>query len=629
MSARPVQRRLAAILVADVVNYSRMMGRDEVSTLRRLQGVLREVINPCIAARSGRVVKTTGDGVLAEFASAVEAVAAAVDIQRLLGKRDVEPASGSAVVLRIGINLGDIIIEGDDVFGDGVNIAARLEAMCQPGGLCISAAIRDQVHDKLPLDFADLGEHSLKNIARPVWIFALTQEGIATIPALPPGVRRARPPKPGTTQRGRVGMLVLAMSVAAAAIAGSVVWQVRPWQSQPRTTPTGRRLAIAVLPFRTPDSDAANGYLEDGLTVDIISALGRFHDLTVISPASVMPYKGKPATPSELGRDLKVGYVVEGSVRRFPDQVRISIGLTDTTTGRLLWSENYNEAPQNITVLQDQITRRIAGTLELRVSSVELANVRTKPPNDLEAYQLVLRARDLIQRETRTANVQARALLQQAIARDPGYAPAYTYLAESYLYAGNLGWTPDVGEVFARAVTLARKAIELDDLDAGGHDMLGVALNFLGDNDRALAELNRAITLNASDAVGYSALLLVLVSRGDLTAALAAGETLSQIQPRLPVVDGFHLGLAYLLSNRPKDALWVLEPAHERNRSNPFVNAVMAATYAELGRKTEAAERSASVLQTSPGFSAASFGSLLHDPAQRAHLMTLLTQAGL
>ncbi len=623
MSSTPVQRRLAAILAADVVEYSRMMGRDEVGTLRRLQAVRREVIDPCLAARNGRVVKTTGDGTLAEFASAVEAVAAAVDIQRRLGASAAAAASEAPIVLRIGINLGDILIEDGDVFGDGVNIAARLEAVCQPGGVCVSAAVRDQVRDKLPLEFADLGEHSMKNIARPMRMFALTAEMIVAAGALPTAAPARRPRRRGS----RLGVLVLAGAIGVAAVGAGVAWQGR--SSPPRVVAAERQAAIAVLPFRSRDGDGAHDYLEDGLTEDIIAALGRFRDLRVISPASVRAYKGKPATPGELGRDLKVGYVVEGSVRRSPEQVRITIGLTDTATAALLWSETYDEAPQNILALQDQIVRRIAGTLDLRVSNIELGNVRAKPPADLAAYDLVLRARDLILRETRTTNIEARALLQQAIDRDPHYAPAYVSLADTYLYAGTLGWTPDVGEVFLRAEALARKAIELDDLNPGGHDDLGVLATYFGDYDRALNELQRAIALNPSDADGYSALVAVQLWRGDLPAALAAGETLTQIQPVLQVADGFHLGLVYLLAHRPADALRVLGQANGLNPNNPFVNAVMAATYAELGRRSEATERTAAVRKVDPGFSTATFGSLLRDTAQRERLAALLTQAGL
>src|SRR5438477_4100550 len=311
---RPVERRLAAILAADVVGCSRMMGADEVGTLRRLRAYRGDLIDPAIAARRGRIVKTTGDGLLVEFPSAVDAVACAITAQRALALRNEGEVEGQRLVFRIGINVGDIIIEANDIFGDGVNVAARLETLAQPGGVCMSRAVRDQVRDKLPVPFDDLGEQVVKNIARPVRAFGLSPEAIAAAPDLAASAAAAPP------GRGRV-WLAAGFAALLVAAGGSAWWLARapsvPHASEPgppASVPVaGARAAIAVLPFASFGADGGGDYFADGLTEDIIAALGRFRDLSVIARAAVFAYKGKTPSPAEVGRDLKVGYVVDGS----------------------------------------------------------------------------------------------------------------------------------------------------------------------------------------------------------------------------------------------------------------------------------------------------------------------------
>ncbi|HEV8677864.1 MAG TPA: adenylate/guanylate cyclase domain-containing protein, partial [Stellaceae bacterium] len=312
MSEAPVERRLAAILAADVVGYSRLMGADELGTLRALRACRRELVDPAIAARHGRIVKTTGDGLLAEFASAVDAVTCAIAMQRGAARRNKGVADDKRLVFRVGINLGDIIHEANDIFGDGVNVAARLETLCEPGGICISRAVRDQVRDKLPVAFADLGEQTVKNIARPVRAFGLTAEAIAAAPELAPG--STAPPR----RRIRTW---LAAAVAAIVLAGGIGaagwWWAPPRPAPPapaidagKPTPAPARASIMVLPFAEPGGETGGDYFADGLTEDIIAALGRFRELSVMSRAAAFAYKGKSPTPAEVGRDIGVRYVV-------------------------------------------------------------------------------------------------------------------------------------------------------------------------------------------------------------------------------------------------------------------------------------------------------------------------------
>jgi len=628
---RAVERRLAAILAADVVGYSRLMGADEISTLRALSTHRRELIDPTIAAHRGRIVKTTGDGLLVEFPSAVEAVACAIVVQRGVALRNETVAEEKRLTWRIGINVGDIIGEAGDIFGDGVNVAARLEGLSKPGGLCISRAVRDQVRDKLPVIFDDLGEQQVKNIARPVRAFGLTSTAIAALPDLASNGPTA------PSGRGRLWMIAALAAVMLAA-GGAVWWTVRGLPSaSPTTEPTDRtsapinaaRASIAVLPLEALGAEGGSDYFADGLTGEIIAALGRFRDLSVMSLGAVFGYKGKHPQPAEVGHDLKVRYVVEGFVRRGPERIRVSLSLTDTNRNAVLWSEKYEAEPKDIFAVQDDITRRISGALALRVTGLELARSAAKPPNNLEAYDLVLRGRALLSRVTRSTNAQARDFFERAIALDPNYAPAYVGLGLVNLLASNAGWTEDPVEARERAEKLAQKAIALDDLSSSAHALLGgVAVHF-GDYDHALDELKRAIDLNGSDAQSYGGLVTVLLYTGDPAGAIAAGETLTQFQPELPDGTALHLGMAYVLADRGADAIRILEPVVGRNPRDLYASVMLAVAYAAVGRQQQADELAKTVRQRFPTFSRDGFGSALRDPGLRAKLDHALASAGL
>jgi len=618
-------------MAADVVGYSRLMGADEIGTLRALSAHRRELIDPTIAARHGRIVKTTGDGVLVEFPSAVEAVACAISVQQGIALRNAGVAEDKRLIFRVGINVGDIISEAGDIFGDGVNVAARLESLCEPGGLCISRAVRDQVRDKLPVTFDDLGEQQVKNIARPVRAFGLTAEAIAATPELSPQTLTA----PG----GRSRPWVIAVLVAVILAAGGATWWIvraPPVVTQPSgptaisPLPIGAaRASIAVLPLEALGAEGGSDYFADGLTEDIISALGRFRELSVMSLGAVFAYKGKHPSPMEVGRDLKVRYVVDGSIRRAPERIRVAVSLTDTDRSAVLWSEKYDAEPKDIFAVQDQITRRISGALALQVTGLELARSATKPPNNLEAYDLVLRGRGLLSSLTRSANAQARALFERAIALDPNYAPAYVGLGQVDMRAANQGWTQDPGEALERAEKLAQKAITLDDLSSNAHALLGDAAVQFGDFDRALGELKRAIDLNGSDAESYDHLVAVLLYRGDTAGAIAAGELVAQFQPELPDGTAFNLGIAYILADRGADAVRILERAIDRNPGLLVTNVMLAAAYAAAGREQEAGRQAERVHQRFPTFSRDRFGSAFRDPTLRAKLNQALEKAGL
>jgi adenylate cyclase len=565
------------------------------------------------------------------MARAVDAVACAMTAQRALALRNEREAEEQRLVFRIGINVGDIIIEANDIFGDGVNVAARLETLSQPGGLCISRAVRDQVRDKLPVQFDDLGEQVVKNIARPVRAFGLTPQAIAAAPDLAPGVAAA------PTGRRHVWIAAALVALLVAAAGGGAWWLAHGPSSVPHAAApgppapvpeAGARASIAVLPFAALTAEGGGDYFADGLTEDVIAALGRFRDLSVIARAAVFAYKGKNPTPAEVGRDLKVSYVIEGSVRRTAERIRVSVSLTDAARSAVLWSDKYDVEPKDIFSVQDQITRRVSGALAVRVTSLELARSAAKPPNNLEAYDLVLRGRDLLTRLTRPANAEARSLFERAIELDPNYAPAYVGLGHVNLNAVSYGWTPDPGEALGRAETLARKAIGLDDMSPAAHALLGSAAVRFGDYDRALDELKRAIELNASDADGYRGLLQVLLWRSDIEGAIVAAELLGQFQPNISGGDAFYLGTAYVLADRGADAVRILEPAVERSPGALFGNVMLVAAYVAAGRQQEAERQAENVHRRFPNLSN-QFGGLLRDPNQREKLGAMLKKAGL
>ncbi len=659
MAEKPVERRLAAILAADIAGYSALMGADEARTVRDLKGH-QAVVLPMIGEFAGRIIDTAGDGVLAEFASVVNAVKCAVAIQSKMAERNAAIEPKSRMQFRIGVNMGDVIYDETRIYGDGINVAARLEGIAEPGGICLSATAFEHIQDKVDVAVADLGEQQLKNIVRPVRVYRVTlNRSAAKSEPAAPGVQqvknigkpvrvfglapkaiaaalglalgRATPAKP----RNRAllaGALVLVMVFAGAAAWWTMrqaAYHASQTVSAPLSSATDLRPSIAVLPLVSLADVAKDDYFADGLTEDIISALGRFSEFVVRSRNAVFSYKGKTPRPEQVGRELDVGYIVEGSIRRSPERIRISIRLTDAARGALLWSEQYDAEPMEIFSVQDDITRRIAGTLATRLTSLELAKAATKPPSSMETYDLVLRGRELFARVNRSANSQARALFQRAIALDPAYAPAYVGLGQVELNGVTEGWTADPEAALQRAEDLGQKAIAIDSTSARAHVLLGQTYIRYADYDRALDEMRRAIELNSSDPDAYAGLATALLWAGDVDASVKAFEMAGRYQANLTVTDSLTFGLAYLLADRNADAIRTLERALERNKTHVSTNAILAAAYAQAGRQADAARQAATVRALSPHFKNIEFGSLLRRPELRAKLTAALEEAGL
>lgn len=402
----------------------------------------------------------------------------------------------------------------------------------------------------------------------------------------------------------------------------------------PRGAETAREIAaerasIAVLPLVSLSDPARDDYFADGLTEDIISALGRFSEIAVRSRGAVLPYKGKTTRPEEVGRDLAVRYVLEGSVRRSAERIRISVQLTDTSRAALLWSLQYDTEPKEIFSVQDDMARRIAGTLAVRLSDLELAKAASKPPSSLEAYDLVLRGRDALSRVTRTANSHARSMFESAIALDANYVPAIVSLGMVDLNAVRYGWTADPVEALQRAEQLGRKAIAINESSAAAHALLGQVYIRRGDLDRALDEMKRALALNPSDSESYAGVGNALLLLGDVDRAIEAIETAIQFHPNISATDYFRLGMAYLLAGRNADAIRILERAVVRNENNVFINAMLAAAYAEADRQDDAFRRATTVRQLSPVFASAEIGSLFRNPDHREKILAALRKARL
>jgi len=480
----------------------------------------------------------------------------------------------------------------------------------------------------------DSEQRIIKTVPRRGYLFAAEVSSSAMLkePGAAPADRRGSPWRAKLWLAAAAALVILALLVGRQLIddsrapGGTVAGLNR---TTGRSEIAAQRQSVAVLPLVSLADPPRDDYFVDGLTEDIISALGRFPEISVRSRNAVFPYKGKIPRPDEVGRDLDVRYVVEGSVRRSAERIRVSIQLTDTSSRVLLWSQQYDTEPKDIFAVQDDITRRIAGTLAVRLNTLELAKAASKPPSSLETYDLVLRGRDLLSRATRTANSQARSMFESAIALDPNYVPAIVGLGLLDLNAVRYGWTADPLEALQRAERLGHKAIAIDESSPGAHALLGRVYIRHGDLDRALDEMKRALALNPSDPDSYAGLGNALLLLGDIDGAVKAIETAVQLHPSISATDYFRLGMAYILAGRNADAIRTLEHALVRDENNVFINAMLAGAYAEAERQEDAARRASAVRQLSPVFTSAEFGSLFRNPDHREKILAALRKAGL
>jgi adenylate cyclase len=580
------ERRLAAVLAADMVGYSRLMEADETGTLARLKTHRIELVDPAIAKNRGRIIKTTGDGMLVEFHSVADAVLCAAEIQRRMARRNADVSPARWMQFRIGINLGDVIVEENDIFGDGVNVAARLEMPAEPGGICVSGAVRDQVGDRLDdIAFEDLGDQIVKNIARPIRVFRVRLEPNAT--TAPEGAKDA-------------------------AVATTIA----------------KKPSIAVLPLVNMSGDPEQEFFADGLTEDIITELSRFRELLVISRNSTFVHKGKAVKVQEVAREFGVDYVLEGSVRKAGDRIRVTVQLIDAETDRHIWAERYDRQLEDIFAIQDEMTRAIVATLPGRVEAATHDRAKRKPTDNMAAYECVLAAKVLHHRSTREDNAEAQRLLNRALALDPNYAHAHAWkacvLGQTWVY----DWCADREVTFQQVAAELEITLALDDNDSDVHRILA-ALNLnRDDHDKAAYHQERALALNPN----YD---LVVVQQGELLTWLGRpGEGIDWIKkamrlnPYHPERFWNHLGRACYCAEKYAEAA---EAFSRITRPDHTHHAFLAATFARMGNAVAATAHAAEVLKREPKFSVAVYLATQHykrEVDRRRHEAGLLS-AGL
>jgi TolB-like protein/class 3 adenylate cyclase len=582
-----MERRLAAILAADMVGYSRLMSADEAGTLTRQQAILAEVIEPGIAEYRGRIVKTTGDGLLAEFPSVVDALRCAVNVQLAAAEREVERHAETRIAYRVGINLGDIIGEGDDIFGEGVNIAARLEGLAEPGGICVSRTVFNQVKGKVASGFEDLGEHQVKNIPEPLRVYRVQMEP------------EAAGAVPGKAQRPAAWKWIGAAGVAAvlAAATGLGLWfepwreRVEPASVEKMAFPLPDKPSIAVLPFVNLSDDSEQEYFADGMTEDLITDLSKISGLFVIARNSTFVYKGRSVPVRHVSEDLGVRYGLEGSVRRAGDTVRINAQLIDATTGGHLWAERYDGGLSDVFGLQDTITRKIVAVLAVQLTSVEEAATARKETENTEAYDAFLKGWEQYLRQTPEDFRKAIAQFENAVELDPGYSRAYAALAASYWQIQKRHWHAKFG--FGRVHDARFKAEDLLEKaklrpTALSHQVAAAMLSQQGRHTEAIAEGGQAIGVDPNDADSYAALAGALSLAGKPEKALQLMQKAMRLNPHFPSFYLYELGLAQFGLGAFQEAAATLEKATALNSEDRWSYRLLLATYGHLGRKADA-----------------------------------------
>jgi TolB-like protein/class 3 adenylate cyclase/Tfp pilus assembly protein PilF len=568
MSEGRVERRLAAIMAADVAGYSRLMGADEEGTLAALKTIRRELGDPKIKEHRGRIVKTTGDGLLVEFASVVDAVRCAVEVQKAMAGRNADVPADKRIEFRFGIHQGDIIIDDGDIFGDGVNLAARLEGLAEPGGICISRVVRDEIRDKLDFAFDDMGDQSLKNIARPIRVFAVNI-----------GMPASHPRAAGTEA-------------------------IRP-MAEPAPLALPDKPSLAVLPFQNMSGDPEQEYFADGMVEEITTAIARLPWLFVIARNSSFTYKGKAVDIKQVGHELGVRYVLEGSVRKAGNRVRITGQLIDTATGAHIWADRIDGALDDIFDLQDQVASSVAGAIEPRLRQSEIERASRKPTASLDAYDLYLRGLAQLHHLTSAGFQEAVRLAERALAIDPRYGPAAGLAGYGRLRQIEQGWERKTPELAATVLRLAKQAIEngRDDPDAlwmGGH-----ALGYIsGDQTAAMAAIERALALNPNAAMAWNRRGWIHNFLDEPDPAVAAFERAMRLSPLDPFGYSTKGGLAraHLTAGRYDEAIrWVDQAiaAQPRWATSLWIKVVLC----ELtGRHDEATAGLVSLLEASPDF---------------------------
>jgi TolB-like protein/class 3 adenylate cyclase len=558
MAEAQLDRRMLAILAADVVGYSRLMEADEAGTIARLKAVRAEIADPLIAQHHGRLIKLMGDGALVAFESVVDAVSCAVEIQKAMAARNVSLPEAGRVVFRIGINLGDVVLVDDDIYGDGVNVAARLEQLCDPGGVIVSGTAYDQLHGKLDVTLDDAGEQQVKNIARPVRAYRVRFNGTRRRRRM-----RARPMR---------GWLVPAMALLMLIVAVSAWWL---W---PTSVGIGR-LAVAVLPFDNYGGDEATGRLADGITEDIITDLARFRGIDVIARNSTAFYKGKPTDIRQIGKDLDVGYVLEGSIQRQADRVRVTAQLIDTRSGAHVWSDRWDRPAQDVFAVQSEVAERVGAALGTplglgAVAVSELQRTRRRAPTDVGAYEHYLLAAEAKSQRTPESIRVSMEHVERAIALDPGLARAYVLRGYLHFFAFTNG-TADLNASLQATEADFKRAVTFDPNDAEPHSALGFYYSQIGHFAESEAEIRLSLAANPADGHVLSLAATTLPYLGYPEEAVGYADKALRLDPNMGAANLTSLKDAYYFAQRFEDTLRVVAriPVEARSRGSLLLNA--------------------------------------------------------
>jgi len=636
MTTQEVKRKLTAILSADVKGYSRLMGDDEKGTVRTLNAY-KEVMTGLIQHHHGRVVDAPGDNVLAEFASVVDTVECAVEIQKELKTRNDELPENRRMEFRIGVNLGDVIEDGEQILGDGVNIAARLESLSDAGGVCISGTAYDQVKNKLPLGYQFLGEQTVKNIAEPVRIYKVLMEPEAVGKVL--GEKKTKPRQWQKTAFIVVSVLILV-------IAAVVIWSLYFRPSPPKMEVASKEKmalplpdvpSIAVLPFVNMSGDPKQEFLCDGMTEGIIAVLSKVPRLFVVARDSTFTYKGKPVKVKQVSEDLGVRYVLEGSVQRSGDRVRITAQLIDALTGNHLWAERYDRDLKDLFALQDDVTLKVLTAIRVKLTEGELFSGYGKyygGKQGLDCYLKIMEGNDLVSHRNIKDNNLARRIAEEALAMCSQVPMAYVLMAYVHQNDYWLGSTKSPQESTEKAIELVQKALAMDDALAEAHGFLGFLYTQKREYEKGIAQGERAVALNPGDStvLVYYAISLNFAGRSE------EAITLLQKAIRLNPVGSFynylcnlHLGNALMFTGRYEEAVSAYKKAIQRAPNNMWPHIMLTATYSEMGREKEAQAEAAEVLRINPKFSLDFWGktALVKEQSVRDKVFNALRKAGL
>lgn len=625
MTAEKEIRKLAAIMHADVKGYSRLMGDDESDTVRCL-GECRRLIDEIVQEHGGRVVNAPGDSILAEFPSVVSAVRCAVEIQGRLKERNADLPDNRKMAYRIGVNLGDVIECDGAIYGDGVNIAARIESLAYPGGVSISRTVFDHAHKKLNYGYEYQGEHNVKNISDPVQVYKL-------LTAPESAGKMIIGPKPHRITFGGFYLLLISALFLLATIAlilyNPTAIQLEPASIEKMSYPPPEKSSIAVLPFDNMSDDPEQEYFSDGITEEIITALSKVHKLFVIARNSTFTYKGKPVSIPTVGKELGVRYVLEGSVRKSGDRVRITAQLIDAQTNRHLWAERYDRDLKDIFAIQDEITKMIIAALQVRLTEGEQARVYERGTKNLEAYLKVLQAAEIGRRQTKEENIKARQLAEEAISLDPNYACAYRELGATYMREVWLRISKSPSESLKQAAGYAKKALDLDETLPPAHTLLGQVLVLAKDFDKAIAEGQRVVELDPNGAESHWYLGMALVFAGRAEEAIPCLEKAIRLDPYVPSHYSHILALAHWYLNQYEEAIKWGQKSVERSPDNQLSNAVLILCYGSAGRDEDARAQAVNLLEINPKYCVRTKGGdRFKDPEANKRFRETMLKAG-